>query len=66
MGMLLLLRLIMTAMLMLRGRWASGDGGMGGICQTRLLWFHVTTTTGITTVASFTNIVANTSFTLSL
>lgn len=64
--MLLLLRLIMTAMLMLRGRGASGDRGMGGICQTCLLWFHMTATAGVTTVASFTNIVPNTSFTLSL
>lgn len=54
----------MTAML--RGRWASGHGGMGSICWPCFLLFHVAATAGTATVASFTMTVPNTSFTFSL
>lgn len=62
--MLLLLRLIMTAML--SRRWARSDGGMGSICRARLLLFHMAATAGITTVASFSKTVPDNSFALSL
>lgn len=60
----LLLRLSMTAML--RGRWASGHGGMGSIRRACFLLFHMAATAGTATVASFTKTVPDTSFSLSL
>lgn len=61
--MLLLLRLVMASVL--SRRWAGGDGGVGSVRLAGLLLLHVAAA-GVTTAASLTEAVPDSSFTLSL